>query len=130
MVSDPRLAKSVFKSFYPDLQEVLEIDKDESLPDGTLPDMAFEWIGSKISSVKLDVRVPVGPVGPTRRVRISPSGFLGKMVGNNWYSGNGNIQKNTGNTTKGYQPVKRITWLRSTVANSPEKAKACTRLYF
>ena len=47
MVSDPNLAKAVFKSFYPDLQEVLAIDKDQSLSDGTLPYMAFEWIGSK-----------------------------------------------------------------------------------
>ena len=45
MTINKELVSAVFGQIYPDLAEPLWIDKDESLPDGTFPYIAFEWIG-------------------------------------------------------------------------------------
>lgn len=47
MIANPTLVASVFRYFYPDILEVLPIDEDLCLPDGSSPYMAFEWIGTQ-----------------------------------------------------------------------------------
>ncbi len=47
MATNPDLAASIFRYFYPDLLEVLPIDQDLPLRDGSYPYMAFEWIGTQ-----------------------------------------------------------------------------------
>lgn len=45
-VQNRAVAEEIFRQFYPDLSELLPMDQDELLPNGTFPLMAFEWIGS------------------------------------------------------------------------------------
>lgn len=45
-VQNRALAEEIFRQFYPGLSELLPMDKDDLLPNGTFPFMAFEWIGS------------------------------------------------------------------------------------
>lgn len=45
-VQNNALAEEILREFYPGLSELLPMDNDDILPNGTFPFMAFEWIGS------------------------------------------------------------------------------------
>lgn len=47
MTSEPELLAWAFRPFFPDLAEVLPLEADDALPDGSKPFMGFEWIGTK-----------------------------------------------------------------------------------
>ncbi len=47
MMRDPKLLRSVFSIFLPELAEPLPMDRDQLLPDGTRPYLSFEWIGTQ-----------------------------------------------------------------------------------
>ena len=45
MTANRQLVSAVFEQIYPDLTQPLWIDKDQALPNGVFPYIAFEWIG-------------------------------------------------------------------------------------
>jgi len=47
LVQRPDFIKAIFGKYYPGMEAPLPIVKDEPLPDGTHPFMAFEWIGTR-----------------------------------------------------------------------------------
>ena len=46
LVENRPLAEEIFRAFYPGFSELLPFDRDERLPNGAFPYIAFEWIGS------------------------------------------------------------------------------------
>ena len=47
MTHYPQLLASVFRPFFPDLDQVLPFRADDPFPDGSDPFLAFEWIGTQ-----------------------------------------------------------------------------------
>ena len=45
MTTSKQLVSAIFRQIYPDLAEPLRVDRDQPLPNGMFPYMAFEWIG-------------------------------------------------------------------------------------
>lgn len=47
LARDAKLLAAVFRSFLPQIRDVLPFNTDGKLPDGTAPALAFEWIGTQ-----------------------------------------------------------------------------------
>ncbi|MFH1625801.1 MAG: hypothetical protein ABID54_11700, partial [Pseudomonadota bacterium] len=47
MTTSSKILASVFQHFYRELEGILLIDEDLSLPNGSFPYMSFEWIGAR-----------------------------------------------------------------------------------